>query len=97
MAGAFVGDGVEFLARRFHELDGFWNRGVDASVVAAVKAEDWAGDFREVLVVGRAAVEYEGRFDVLIVRGEAEGLGAAPAETADDDLAAAAADSRGST
>jgi S-DNA-T family DNA segregation ATPase FtsK/SpoIIIE len=89
VAGAFVGDGVEFLTRRFHELDGFWNRGVDAGVVAAVKAEDWAGDFREVLVVGRAAVEYEGGLDFLVVGGEPEGLGAAPAETADDDLAIA--------
>ena len=26
VAGAVVGDGIKLFTRRFHELDGFWNR-----------------------------------------------------------------------
>src|SRR5437773_7567058 len=90
MSGAVVGHRLVGLPGLLHQLGGFWDGGIDAFVVAAVKAIHRAVDAGDVLFPVRArAVECKPGFDVPVVRRKSKRLSAAPAESAHRHLAVA--------
>ncbi len=90
VAGAVVSHRLVGLAGLLHQLLRLGDRHRHARVVAAVEAVHRAGDALGVgLLVGAGPVKDERRLDVLVVRGEAERLAAAPTEAGDRDLAVA--------
>ena len=82
MACLVVEDWFKLLSGGLHLLGGFVQGGVDAVVVATVKAVNGALDALENFQIGGgAAVEGETGFQFFAVGGETERLGSTPAET----------------
>ncbi len=87
MPCAFVGHGVVSLARGLHLRDRIGDHGANARIVPRVKAVDRRLNAHHRILVRRRAIENESSRQIRTIRCKAEGLAAAPAKTADEELA----------